>query len=1040
MNPYESLDNYKHGEEGGYLNVHGTTVTFSLPLYGQNADGAINTLYAFRIRAKTALATSSWTSVYYIDARATSAYDVVKAWNLNNIGEKVKIPGALGVNQIFVEELAALSANLGYITDGALHGDQYNYWAVNDTLLDDNTTLLKGSFRVGGERQYIQVTPKTNTDGTPTGEYDIQFVINDFTVDANGATSVKGNTFTVYNTSGDIMFQVSPSGNYIMVEEGSYTSDEPFLENSVQINTAFSGFFYNGSWYILGIESDRYFLSKNGGLLIDSSDNISASFECFLYKPSDNLYLKTSCTNTSVTFCKYSLRDNSMEEITLEPSFASGSTENLRCIAQVGSKVLIRNSTMAFLYDFYSSSVISVSDSLPDTTDAIMDADDNYIYMLSITLTLVVLSRVSLETGTVEVQATNIAFSGSSVFSVPLYIRKCHDRLVIYGNGLGIKSLEDSSELLPSSSRYIVLYDSDMAWGGSSLAHPYIYDCSSFSDGSLFSNDLSGIAYDWMTVDSEGKTTGIKILTPVDYETPEISTYYTKRGTLREKEISISDTIPCGFICSNNEENDQNIKYYISTMNMETGQSDIYSFAKVAAKNVEHLNTYRTGIGFTGIFYDRVNNRYRYYLETGAYVEFDDYGRLQATRGDPGAKGDTGATGRSIRNRNAWTSGTEYLGSPADNYIDVVSYEGSSYICRQKHTSSVAIIPTYTPYWTLMARKGEAGAHGTPGADGVSIQSVEQTQVSTESGGTNIITCTKSDGSQTQFSIKNGLDGGVICYSAGSEPNKVATATNFSRNNGVTFPLEFAEDNTYQGSLTLNINGTGASRIFICGKNSSSTNYTLPAGTYLCHYSAHYNAYYIETQYSVDTARWSNTSGIVENLTTTNLTQVVNKIYPVGSIYMSVNSTSPETLFGGTWVPISEGRVLIGAGAGSDGSESRAFTAGATGGEYTHQLSISEMPAHNHDINSSGKTGSTQLKFGWNNIVTDTVTSAKPTGTGAHVGEGERDRDWTGKSGDATKHLSYDGSHEHKISPCGGDAAHNNVQPYLVVYMWKRTA
>ena len=62
--------------------------------------------------------------------------------------------------------------------------------------------------------------------------------------------------------------------------------------------------------------------------------------------------------------------------------------------------------------------------------------------------------------------------------------------------------------------------------------------------------------------------------------------------------------------------------------------------------------------------------------------------------------------------------------------------------------------------------------------------------------------------------------------------------------------------------------------------------------------------------------------------------------YPVGSIYMSVNSTNPSQLFGGTWEAIAGGRVLIG--------QNTSYPAGSTGGEATHTLTTNEMPSHSH--------------------------------------------------------------------------------------------
>lgn len=66
---------------------------------------------------------------------------------------------------------------------------------------------------------------------------------------------------------------------------------------------------------------------------------------------------------------------------------------------------------------------------------------------------------------------------------------------------------------------------------------------------------------------------------------------------------------------------------------------------------------------------------------------------------------------------------------------------------------------------------------------------------------------------------------------------------------------------------------------------------------------------------------------------------MINKIYPVGSIYMSVNATSPSTFFGGTWVKI-EGCFLLGS--------SSSYSLGVTGGEAKHTLTVEEMPSHSH--------------------------------------------------------------------------------------------
>ena len=116
--------------------------------------------------------------------------------------------------------------------------------------------------------------------------------------------------------------------------------------------------------------------------------------------------------------------------------------------------------------------------------------------------------------------------------------------------------------------------------------------------------------------------------------------------------------------------------------------------------------------------------------------------------------------------------------------------------------------------------------------------------------------------------------------------------------------------------------------------------------------------------------------------------------YPVGAIYISTVNTSPASLFGGTWEQLKD-RFLLGAGD--------TYSAGSTGGEAEHTLTDGEMPAHSHEVS---------------------------TGCGSPAdGGGIVLRGW---SGDSIKHFS--------LSTTGGGTAHNNMPPYLAVYMWKRVA
>lgn len=134
-------------------------------------------------------------------------------------------------------------------------------------------------------------------------------------------------------------------------------------------------------------------------------------------------------------------------------------------------------------------------------------------------------------------------------------------------------------------------------------------------------------------------------------------------------------------------------------------------------------------------------------------------------------------------------------------------------------------------------------------------------------------------------------------------------------------------------------------------------------------------------------------------------------VYPVGSIYMSVNNTDPGTLFGGTWEQLKD-RFLLGAGD--------TYTAGGTGGEATHKLTAAEsgVPTHNHGLSSN--------KY----------VMAVPDGTSVTRSSGA-----TG-SGNNYLHSTNAVTCASIQANTAADAssAHNNMPPYLVVYMWKRTA
>ena len=152
--------------------------------------------------------------------------------------------------------------------------------------------------------------------------------------------------------------------------------------------------------------------------------------------------------------------------------------------------------------------------------------------------------------------------------------------------------------------------------------------------------------------------------------------------------------------------------------------------------------------------------------------------------------------------------------------------------------------------------------------------------------------------------------------------------------------------------------------------------------------------------------------------------------YPVGSIYMSVNSTNPGTLFGGTWTRIQD-TFLLAAGS--------SYTAGDTGGAASHvhttqdhTLTVNEMPSHNHDTGNSTNTCFVAAKGG-----DDYAVERKGFTTGstnyAYANTKKTDANLARLGG--TGYIGGGAAHNH-----GNTGSGSNMPLYLAVYMWRRTA
>ena len=161
--------------------------------------------------------------------------------------------------------------------------------------------------------------------------------------------------------------------------------------------------------------------------------------------------------------------------------------------------------------------------------------------------------------------------------------------------------------------------------------------------------------------------------------------------------------------------------------------------------------------------------------------------------------------------------------------------------------------------------------------------------------------------------------------------------------------------------------------------------------------------------------------------------KLVDLVYPVGAIYMSVNSTSPATLFGGSWVAWGSGRVPVGINT----SDSNFSTVERTGGSSSVSLTTAQLPAHNHEVgaNYNGEnqhdlflTGLSSNAAGFNGL--------SGIGRSAKVDSVSSAEDYYYFRSDNQQALGY----AEATASTGSGSAHTNLQPYIVCYMWKRTA
>lgn len=180
-----------------------------------------------------------------------------------------------------------------------------------------------------------------------------------------------------------------------------------------------------------------------------------------------------------------------------------------------------------------------------------------------------------------------------------------------------------------------------------------------------------------------------------------------------------------------------------------------------------------------------------------------------------------------------------------------------------------------------------------------------------------------------------------------------------------------------------------------------------------------------------------------------NWTNAALAIYKVGAIYMSVDSTSPATLFGGTWVAL-EGRMLIGADS--------TYAAGTTGGSKTTTLATANLPAHAHTVPQHGHGNNISYSVNSSGAITNGISGGNHNHTFTEIKSKASSKylDYGSSAGDGSSNTGGTGAHSHNlpnhthtltksggVSDCaafdtqntGSGSAFDTISPYLAVYM-----
>ena len=171
---------------------------------------------------------------------------------------------------------------------------------------------------------------------------------------------------------------------------------------------------------------------------------------------------------------------------------------------------------------------------------------------------------------------------------------------------------------------------------------------------------------------------------------------------------------------------------------------------------------------------------------------------------------------------------------------------------------------------------------------------------------------------------------------------------------------------------------------------------------------------------------------------------LLNKIYPIGSIYMSLNNANPGTFLGGTWERCANGQFLVGKSDASSGHFTSVSSTGVgVAGVTSITLTEANLPTHRHYVNfTSGSLAKSTFKL---SQLMYSDTAGINSSSGSFSVSTSNNSDKVGGSGFSLNKRDYDVSfsaHTHSVTGytdyVGNTTGINVVPPHLVVYVWRR--